>query len=468
MVAEARECDAPLIVRKEFILNSIPEGQTSILSGASVMRKLPGDSKGGQCAANPSRETAGASPDATASATPGSGQPKNRLSSHPVVLWAKIHLDLKSERDRAVFQKLKWTGRDEDRYFNQCVYHLWARAAGYTIRGADDDDRGAIWRACRATHKGTLSASAYDAIEREALGSWKSFVEKQKKGKGRIHDGLARLPQRLPEKDGSHLAFRGSGVRIIKRGELWVCEFRLRNQKSGEGSIQLPIARRTARSAYHSGILEGMTAGEIPILKAVVKLQLKKRRVRIGLTWRKTVELPPVGERVATLGPVEKNGLLRLHTETQTRDYTHWYQTFLRRKGNAEQARRRVIRKLGRSKGHARRKRRWLEKQRLENWQQPHLHKGSKDMIEWLVTQGVGTLQYQGLETGDWPAAAFVTMLAYKGAEKSIAVKPVDKIERTSAQQLIAVAKREQRKASKKLAAFTEIGSQIQDAVRLR
>jgi hypothetical protein len=180
----------------------------------------------------------------------------------------------------------------------------------------------------------------------------------------------------------------------------------------------LPIKKNTRRDEWQAPILDDMVAWRVPIKKATVHVETHGITVR--LSYRALVPLPRMGERVATLGPITREGRLLLRTETQTKDYTSKLATMTDRKDRWDLIRRRAMRQIGRRHGHARIKRERLAHLSPENWTHSYVHEWTRQIVDWCASQGVGTIRVESLETKDWPAYKFARQLEYKCADAGI------------------------------------------------
>jgi len=144
-----------------------------------------------------------------------------------------------------------------------------------------------------------------------------------------------------------------------------------------------------------------------------------------------------MGQRVATLfvyipqaGPPCPRMLLR--TELETKDYTSKLTDIRRKKDDWDLIRRRLMAQIGHRHGHARAKREALLRRyknddgdrtvSFDRWAHDYIHQWTRHLVEWCKTQGVGTIQIQSINTGDWPAAKFIQQLTYKAADLGIVV----------------------------------------------
>lgn len=353
------------------------------------------------------------------------------------VMAVKVDIDWRSDADRALFQRLRDLAWQAAHYRNWFIRSKVAAAMGWK---SDFHQTNGIEKEIRSTKKGELSGAAYSAAEREVASSWT-----------RDHKRIL-AGQPLPEwSPAAALSVRGhkkkneSGVRLETEDTRYIAYVQVQNKDCEGGSwLRLPLAKHTERDEYHGDTLRRMVNWETPIEKATI--HLKRHGIVLRLTYSIPVALPAVGNRVATLGPVEKDGRLHLRTETQTKDYTSKLYTITERKNAWDLTRRRVLAQIGWRKGHARTKRRVLERLSWDNWLQTYLHVWSREITEWLHSQGVGTLKVQSIENGDWPAHKFVAQLKYKCEDYRIALEEGANLEAASSDRAMKSAVRKLKK----------------------
>lgn len=372
-----------------------------------------------------------------------------------------VKLDPSPEQWRRL-RDLAWQSMQ---YRNAFVRARWAESIGLRPHDRSDDKAGAT-KKVRAEEKADLSGSAYSAAEREVQAVW------TRDGK-RIMAG-APLPQ---WRQADSLAIRGhknrneSGVRIEDIQGGFFADLQVQGKDSEGGSwLRIPIAKGTETDDWQAPKLREMARGLVPVLKGVVCFKVRRGKTLLRLAYQETAELPPMGKRVATLGPVNpKSGRLLLGTETQTIDYTSRLVAMRERKESMDLARRRISAQIGRRRGHARAKRRALARFLSGDWQSTHLHQWTRDIINWCETQGVGQITVLDLAGGDWPAHQFVQMLKYKAADANMIV--VEQEQASLADEATArAAKREverkRRKAKKFGEATREIAAQLNPTER--
>jgi hypothetical protein len=361
-------------------------------------------------------------------------------------------LSVKLDIDRDQFQRLRDLGWQAAHYRNMFVRRKWAEAMGYVV--LDSDDKHSVTKAGRKTDKAELSGAAYSACEREVAGAWQRDCRKILAG------------QPLPEwKPTAALSVRGhkrkaeSGIRLEIEDGRYVAYLQAQAATCDGGCwLRLPAAKNEGRDKHQGPVLNSMVAWETAIAKAQISLSPVKRKATLKLTYEVAEVLPAMGERVATLGPVERDGRLHLRTETQTKDYSSRLNNLLRRKDVWDLFRRRALRQIGRRHGHARIKRQVLANKDWADWVKTHLHTWSRDIADWCQTQGVGTIRVVAIDTGDWPAYRFVELLKYKAAEHGITVDGKASLGDESTQRAASAAiKKQQRKAKRAREAVVDL-----------
>lgn len=375
------------------------------------------------------------------------------------VLTVKLYLKLKQPADKELYRRLVELSWQAMQYGNNCLRSWWAETAGLRIDPTKGDPHD-ISKHVRRHEKGELSGAAYSAVERETRG----LVMRHGK---RV---LAGAP--LPEfRIGKALAVRGhsrsikeSGVRLTFEHGQFVAHLQLQAATAPGGSwLVIPLAKHTSLDDYQAPMLHRMCSWETPIRKASLTIQRERGRVLLHLTYANEIDLPAVGERVATLGPTSREGMrLLLRTELETKDYSAKLATILARKRDWDGIRRRVMTQVGRRQGHARIKREALSRLTWEDWLDTYLHQWSFEMIAWCKTQGVGRLTLAPLGGGDWPADRLKQQLKYKGEDLGIVVDEMaDASDAATARSLKQEASRQRRRSKKLGDSIREIQHQL-------
>ena len=316
-----------------------------------------------------------------------------------------VKLDLRG--DWELFQRLKDLSWQAARFRNLFLRALWAESKNLCVDPTKNIPHD-VTRWIRKDEKMDLASNAYTAAEREVMTVWRKHAK-------RI---LAGAP--LPEwKTTAALTVRGnkdrkqSGVRLSRDGDHYVIELQLQSVDHGSW-IKIPLACGAAKD-WQAPLLDDMAAGKISIRKAAVVIKPERHQVIVRLAYPLVVQLSTFGDRKATLGPIGQNNRLWLRTEFESRDFTGRLITLLNRKKDWDAIRRRVLCQIGRRKGSARSKRHLLANLSWDGWLQNWLHQWSREIIDWLKSQGIGDLTIAGLESADWPAFRFTQMLKDKG-----------------------------------------------------
>lgn len=371
------------------------------------------------------------------------------------ILSLKVEIDFRNEESKKLYNFLKGMGWQYANYYNWQSRGTWAQIAGYRTVENPDDPTG-VSKHIRKTKKEDLSGAAYSAVERELAGAWNRDGKKILAGQP--------LPERSPS---AALIIRGnknkdaSGVRLEFENGQYMLHISVLNKDCPGGCWKvLPIARNTRRDEYQGDILRAMVAWEIPISKAAIII--KKHGVVAKLSFDRPFYLPPMGERVATLGPVSSEGRLLLRTELETKDYSHKLREILVKKDKWDFIRRRVMLQIGHRKGHARRKREVLARKPFSEWLKTYLHTWTRQIVVWCHSQGVGTIRVESINTGDWPADNFTKYLNDKGQEMNIQVQEgADINDPSAARAAAAVINKRQRTVKKRREAIRELTHQL-------
>lgn len=307
--------------------------------------------------------------------------------------------------------------------------------------GKDTTD---ITKLVRAEEKGELSGAVYSALEREAQGAWTRDAK-------RILAGAPLSQWR--EADG--LSVRGhknesdSGIRIRQEGNTFYAEMALQN-KDCEGGCWISVEIAGKDLDWKLPMLKAMGAWEIPIAKGVISIKKDRGKMLLRLTYPVSLDLPKMGDRVATLSAIAGDKRMLLRTETQTRDYTHKLADIFQKKESWDLIRRRVAAQIGRHRGAARAKRRKFANDSFDDWSSTFLHQWTRDIVEWCKTQGVGHLSVAGIVGGDWPAYKFLSMLQYKAEEAGMKFVEA-KLDDQPTERAVDAAVKKQRKKAKKV-----------------
>lgn len=378
------------------------------------------------------------------------------------VLALKIELDWKEEASKELYRRIRDLSWQAAFYRNAQSLGKLAECRGWRL--ADDSDPHGITKSYRQSYKNELSGAAYSAAEREVAAAFSRDAAKIFAGQPPpMWKPTASLSIR------GHARRADSGVRLEIENNQFVAYIAAQSKHVGgktgvlrEGGcwLRLPIAKNTRRDEHQGELLSAMVAWAVPIDKATI--QVKPHGLILRLAYKAKQALPPMGERIATLGPVSAEGRLLLRTETQTKDYT-WKLTELRKKKDEwDLIRRRVLLQIGWRKGQARLKRIRLSRVSWDEWLQTHLHTWSREMADWCCSQGVGTIRVVGLSNGDWPADRLTSLLTYKAEDLGIQVtEGADVAEASGERAAKAEVARRQRRTKKRREAERELQYQL-------
>lgn len=320
-----------------------------------------------------------------------------------------------------------------------------------TPEGASKDKLTKIIRA----ETGDLSSSAYVACEAEVRKDWTRSAKKIMAG--------AALPQYKAVNALGFATISGRpGVQILETETGFTVRLMLSaNHVAGGCWITLPVSRRTNKDEYRIPMLQKMANGSIPILMARVIFKLYAGKTLLQLTYPLESHLPEMGHRHATLSELDDGRvLLRTDVSSSSQDYTSRIHHLKALKTNWDAITRRWRSQLGKRKGHARLARKKNAHLRFDDRQNTYLHQWSRQMVDWLETQGVGTLSIV-LVGGDWAAHRLEEYLAYKCEERHIRIVQPDMADQATERSLKAVARKKQRKAKKLGEATREVTQQL-------
>lgn len=372
-----------------------------------------------------------------------------------------VKLDLRGKQGDETYRRLRDLGWQAARYRNNFIRHRWAEALKWKLPEESEHDRPS--KQGRKDWKQELSGAAYSACEREVQGAWTRSAKQILAGRP--------LPEWKPE---AALSIRGhkrkadSGVRVEFENDRFVAYLSAQNKDCEGGCwLRCPIAKHTKRDERQGDILRSMVAWDVPIAKATIQINVRRRRVILRLTYAIDIEIEEPGERTAILGPVEYDSHGRIHrlllrTDFQTKDYTSRLLNLLRRKDEWDGIRRRALRQIGRRRGHARDKRERLAQLSWQDWLTTYLHTWSADVAQWLPSQHVGILHVVEIETGDWPADRFTALVKYKCEERGIEVdEDASVLEKPAERAAKGLINKSQRKVKKRREAVRELMHQM-------
>lgn len=294
-------------------------------------------------------------------------------------------------------------------YKNYCMRALWAQSVGLRI-DPTKGDKNDITKFVRKHEKGELSAAAYDAAETEVKSAW------QRDGK-KIMAGAPWSQWRQNDS----IAIRDTGIVISKNGDGYQIKLNVQNKDCEGGcGMTIPFAEGTHLDKFISGLLDEIIAGKVKAARATVVFKPNRGKTLIKIAYNKTIVVPPMGKRVATVSNI--NGRFMLRCELAQIDFTAKLTTFALRKQQWDAIRRRVTCQIGKRRGHARAKRKAFERVHFDDWAKTHLHQWTAEIIDWCMAHGVGVITIVDLNGGDWPAHLFEAFLKYKGNDSGIQV----------------------------------------------
>lgn len=367
---------------------------------------------------------------------------KSSIPPEPDVRQFDRVLTVKLERLDKNWKILREIAAEAAVYANHYIDALWAQSRGYT---PPDKELNAT-RDARRKYKGRLSGAAYSGIERVASAAWA-------KASRQALSGWQGTP-RFSNKDALHIRWDGAKIFIDDKG-CYVLDLRI--LASGEGErFLLPVMINKARDRFQGVMLDSFVDGSVRITKVVLNFRPKKGGTYARISYKRSMAVPPMGDRVATLGPIEDNrDRLTLRTDFHTLDFSRKLRTVRTKKDELDKAARRYRYRIGRSKGSSRLLRRKLaEVADFTSWCKNYSHTWTRQTIDWCAKVGVGRLIILPISDGDWPAWDFVRMLKYKGAESGIEVveqeeADLDLVDASSYRAVSGPAKKQARRASK-------------------
>lgn len=373
------------------------------------------------------------------------------------VLALNIAIDWKSEESKALYKRIRDLSWQAAFYRNNNSLARLAEKRGWRMDPAAGDEHD-ISKKARKVYKGELSGDAYSAAEQEVAAAFSRDIKKILAGQPPPFWRPAAALSVTGRADRSH-----SGIRLEKEGESYVALVCAQSVKCADGSwLRLPIAKNTKRDEHQAPVLDAMVTWEIPICKATI--QVKPHALILRLVYRTTAPVPPPpGQRIATLGPVTREGRLLLRTDTEgTQDYSSKLALIQQRKTDWDLIRRRAMAQIGRRKGHARLKREVLARLSWDEWLQTYLHQWSSETVRWCASQGVGTIRVEGLSSGDWPADKLTGLLRYKAEDFGMELKEgADVLEPGGMRTAKAAVAKQQRNTRKRHEAERELRHQL-------
>ena len=344
--------------------------------------------------------------------------------------------------DKEEWKTLREIAAEAAIYANHYVDALWAQARGYR---PPDEELNAT-RDARRKYKGRLSGAAYSGIERVASAAWG-------KASQQALSGWQGVP-RFSNKDALHV--RWDGVKIfVDSKDRYALDLRILAATEGE-RFRLPIAINKARDRFQGATLDSFVDGSVKITKLVLNFRAKKGAAYARISYKRSMAIPPMGERVATLGPIEEErDRLTLRTDFHTLDFSRRLRNLRTKKDELDKAARRLRYRIGRGKGSSRLLRsKHAQVADFDTWATNYIHVWSRDIVDWCAKVGIGKLIVLPISDGDWPAWKFVKMLTYKGVEAGIEVtkqevEDVNLADASAYRAVSAPVKKQARRASK-------------------
>lgn len=403
------------------------------------------------------------------------------------VLALKIAIDWKDERDKALYSRLRELGWMAAYYRNWQSLAKLAHLRGWRI-DPDAAEKNAVQKEIRREKKGDLSGDAYSCAEQEIDATWSAKVKADGGSNVTVNNmRLALAGKPIPQwRPDAALAVSGkekrqeSGVRLYLEDDQYILYLRAQSETSpaasyaqapadvrarGNGWIRLPVAKHTKRDEWQGPLLEQMVSWALPPKKATVHIE--PYGIIVRLTYKLQLPaLPPMGERIATLGPVtegkEQTLQLHLRTETQSRDYSSKLAYISSLKDEWERVKRRAKARIGWRKGHARLKREAIARFRLPDKEDAYIHMWTSDVVDWCATQGVGIIRVVEIATGDWPADRFTFQLKYKAEALGMKVEEGADLQAESSDRAARSAiRKEQTKNTRRRRAVRELTAQL-------
>ena len=363
----------------------------------------------------------------------------------------KLYFDWRDESSRLLHHRLRYLAWQETAYRNGLIRRLWAEAMGWRVR-PEDGDKHDITKQGRRVERGELSSAALDGASREVMGVWHREAKRVLSGAPLPawgQDSAFSLRGQRPDSD--------VGAKIELEHDAYVLYVQAQSKDMPDGSwMRLALARNTRSDKHYGDALMSMAARQTRILAA--KLRVKQRGAVAWLTYAKDVAPTQSGVHVATLGPVTRDGGLKLRTEFQTKDYTSKLAQIMDKKDGWDLIRRRVTAQIGWRKGQARKKRILLSRMSWADWLDNYLHVWTRQVSDWLFSQKVRALEIASLETLDWPAFRFKALLKYKLEERGIEMRDAASVDVPSGERAAqAEVKKVAKAISKRQAALREL-----------
>lgn len=310
----------------------------------------------------------------------------NRILRIPL---APLHKDLRND--------LRELGYNCAAYGNCLLSESYAKAKGLQAEWKTYTD----WNT-------KLASGVRDAINQECVGMWRRIGKKILSGQ----QTLARFS------NGRAIVVRGSRVEVMNEGEQYSVLAKLWPASVKSATLFNVDMKAIRKDWYLASTLQKLGT-EYKVTKATILLDKDKTYVLVA--YQKP--LPVATEKSATAVMGLEGTLLRIRCEGRTLSFGGNVSHILTIKENFAQIKERLGRDLrGRNKH---------EKYRIfakygtfEQWVRGPLHQLSKAVVNWAVTQNVGSLTWETSELEDsikFPWSEFRSLIEYKCQDVGIA-----------------------------------------------
>lgn len=368
-------------------------------------------------------------------------------------------ITVRIEPDDETRRLLRQRAMEAAGYRNKWAQAHLAQALKWTPpEGAPKDS---LTKLVRADHRGELSSSVYSACETEVKKDWE-------RAKRRIMAG-APLPQYRTADSLAFATITGrAGVQIIEREPDRFDAELMANAADVHGGcwISAPISRRTRKDEYRVPMLRRFATGDLQIDAARVVFKFHSAKTLLQLTY-KIERDDEAGDLHATLALLS-DGRLLLRCGDQAIDYTSRITQLDQLREQWDAITRRWSCQISRRRGAARIRRRKNASLRFDDRRDSLLHQWSREMAEWLVAKGAGTLSVAEAVGGNWAASRLKAMLDYKCKERGIELVEPTLADPETERTVKAALRRRARRAKKDAEAIrqlrTSMGSGLTDA----
>lgn len=350
-----------------------------------------------------------------------SADKRGRLQRPSTAEGAARHLNrvitFRLDPDRETWLLLRRRASQSAAYRNKHAQAKLGDALGWRVpEGAAKDT---LVKLVRATERGDISACVYSGCESEVKKDWTRDGRKCMAGKRLAQYGDNNLPiATISGRAGVEILEDGAGGYVARLNV---------SARHVEGGcwITVPLHGGAAKKDEHRGqALHEFAHEDKRITAARVLFKIHAGKTLLQITHRvRAPALPAMGERRATLSQLTDGRLvLRVDDARQQQDYTSRVRALERLAANDDGLRRRLQAQIGRRRGHARIKREKIAEAGFTRRRDTLLHQWSRELADWLETQGVGQLTVVGLVGGSWAAHKLMQLLAYKCAERGCKV----------------------------------------------